>query len=436
MKVAIEGAGFTPAEADELRRSMATFKMTGGVGKFHNKMIEGMVARGYERTFAERTFRQIEGFGSYGFPESHAASFAKIAYASAWVKCHHPDIFCAALLNAQPMGFYAPAQIVRDARAHDVEVRAVCLNASRWDCTLEDPVGVNGMFPLRLGLRMVKGLANEHAARILAARAERPFASVEEVWRRSGVPVAALERLAEADAFAALGLDRRQALWRVRGLGEKPLPLFAAIETQTSEPQVMLTPMTGGREVVEDYRSTQLSLRAHPLSFLRAALDQAGFVRCGDLPRVKDGRRIRLSGIVLIRQRPGSTNVTFLTIEDETGIANIILWKDRFEAQRPIVMGAPMIGVRGIVQREGEVIHVIGERLEDQSALLHSVGQMEFVHRTGPGDGAKNGGYDPRERIKPPVKPRDLFNPPFKHGPLARPDADAPRIKVKSRDFH
>ena len=496
MQVAIVGAGFSPSEADGLRRAMATFKYTGGVSHFQDKLINGMLANGYTRDFAERTFKQIEGFGSYGFPESHAASFAKIAYASSWMKCHHPDIFCAALLNAQPMGFYAPAQIVRDAREHGVELRPVCINQSRWDCTLENPSPAGGrgrgpgeawegeglsnahdrpsqaslghplpragegLFPLRLGMRMVKGLANEHVGRILAARMEGAFASVEDVWRRSGVPVAALERLAEADAFASLGLDRRQALWRVRGLGEKALPLFAAVETQASEPEVSLRPMTDGREVVKDYRSIQLSLRAHPLAFLRPELDGRGFVTCSDLARIKDGRRVNLSGIVLIRQRPGTTNVTFITIEDETGIANIILWQRRFEAQRRIVMGAPMIGVTGIVQREGDVIHVIGEQLEDQTALLHAVGRMEFAHRTGPGDGARNGGYDPRQKRRDVVQPRDLFHPPFRHGPQARddtdaprpkvrnsfepafrpkpyePDQDKPRIKVKSRDFH
>ncbi|MFN3389580.1 MAG: error-prone DNA polymerase, partial [Allosphingosinicella sp.] len=419
MQVAIVGAGFTPSEADGLRRAMATFKYTGGVGEFRDKLINGMLANGYTQDFAERTFKQIEGFGSYGFPESHAASFAKIAYASSWVKCHHPDVFCCALLNAQPMGFYAPAQIVRDAREHGVEVRPVCINESRWDCTLEEG---EGLLPLRLGMRMVKGLANDHAAKMLAARLERPFGSVEDVWRRSGVPVAALERLAEADAFASLGLDRRQALWRVRGLGEKVLPLFAAIEAQETEPTVVLDSMTDGREVVEDYRSVQLSLRAHPLAFLRPELERRGIVPCSALGRIKDGRRIKLSGIVLIRQRPGTTNVTFLTIEDESGIANIILWKDRFEAQRPIVMSAPMIGVTGIVQREGDVIHVIGERLEDQSGLLHSVGRMQFPHRFSPADGAKGGGgRDPRDA------PKRL--------PLPAADQE-PRIKVKSRDFH
>ncbi|HEY0111791.1 MAG TPA: error-prone DNA polymerase [Allosphingosinicella sp.] len=417
MKVAIVGAGFTPAEADALRKSMATFKFTGGVSKFEDKMINGMLDRGYTRDFAERTFKQIEGFGSYGFPESHAASFAKIAYASAWVKCHHPDVFCAALLNAQPMGFYAPAQLVRDALEHGVEVRPVCINKSRWDCTLENPPpDGEDLLPLRLGMRMVKGLSNLHAAQIVGARAERPFASVEDVWRRSGVPVAALERLAEADAFASLGLDRRQALWQVRRLGEKPLPLFLFADARDREPEVALNPMTDGREVVEDYRSIQLSLRAHPLAFLRPELERRGIVRCSDLPRIKDGTRIRLAGIVLIRQRPGTTNVTFLTIEDETGIANIILWQQRFQAQRRIVMAAPMIEVRGLVQREGEVIHIIGERLEDHSGLLHSVGQMHFPHRFSPADAGKNGGgRDPRDAPRP--IPEET-------------------IRVKSRDFH
>ena len=427
MKVAIVGGGFTPAEADELRRAMATFKFTGGVSRFRDKLVEGMVANGYQRDFAERTFKQIEGFGSYGFPESHAASFAKIAYASSWMKCHHPDLFCAALLNAQPMGFYAPAQIVRDARDHGVEVRPVCINESRWDCTLEAPPrDGEELLPLRLGMRVVKGLANEHAARILAARAERPFTSIEDVWRRSGVPVAALERLADADAFASLGHDRRQALWRVRGLGEKPLPLFAAAEAGDFEPEVELKALTDGREVVEDYRSFQLSLRAHPLAFLRPELERRGILSCSALETVKDGRRISLAGIVLIRQRPGTTNVTFLTIEDETGIANIILWQRRFEAQRRIVMASPMISVRGLVQREGKVIHLIGERLEDHSALLHSVGQMHFPHRFSPADGASGGGgRDPRDS-------RPLRDP----APATLPPAPEDTIRVKSRDFH
>ena len=453
MKVAIVGAGFTPAEADALRRSMATFKHTGGVGAFQEKLVEGMVKRGYARDFAERTFRQIEGVGSYGFPESHAASFARIAYASSWMKCHHPDIFCAALLNAQPMGFYAPAQIVRDAREHGVEVRPVCVNASRWDCTLEGnpPLPLQGrgtarravegvlaaetsrhspsevrernLLPLRLGMRMVKGLANDHAARILAARAEGAFAGVEDVWRRAAVPAAALERLADADAFASLGLDRRQALWRVRGLGEKPLPLFAfaAGETfgaRTAEPEVALAPLAAGREVAEDYRALQLSLRAHPLSFVREELDRRGAVPCAALGRIRDGCKVRLSGIVLIRQRPGAGNVTFITLEDESGIANVIVWQRLFEAFRRTILSAAMIAVTGTVQKEGEVIHLIADRLEDETDLLRAVGESGFPHRSGRADHGRSGGPDSRDRPRPALL------------------AAGEGLRLKSRDFH
>jgi error-prone DNA polymerase len=429
MNVAIVGAGFSPSDADRLRRSMATFKSTGGVGKFEDKMIEGMIARGYTRDFAERTFRQIEGFGSYGFPESHAASFAKIAYASSWMKCHHPDIFCAAILNAQPMGFYQPAQLVRDAQAHGVEVRPVCVNSSRWDCTLEGSAspsaGGEAKLPLRLGLRLVRGLSNVHAAQILAARADTPFASIEDVWRRSGVPAAALEKLADADAFLSLGLDRRQALWRVRGLGEAPLPLFAAADAAGVEPEVALAPLAGGREVVEDYRTVQLSLREHPLAFLRGELERRRMVSCAGLARMKDGARVEVAGLVLIRQRPGKGNVTFITLEDETGIANVILWQRRFEEQRRIVMGASMIGVKGILQREGEVTHVVADRLEDLTGLLDSVGERQFPHRLAPADGGKGAASDPRESKRARGLPRAP----------SRPDQETV-IRVKSRNFH
>ncbi|HEX8653694.1 MAG TPA: OB-fold nucleic acid binding domain-containing protein [Allosphingosinicella sp.] len=267
--------------------------------------------------------------------------------------------------------------------------------------------------PHRLGLRMVKGLANEHGARILAARSERPFENVEDVWRRSGVPVAALERLADADAFASLGLDRRQALWRVRGLGAAPLPLFAAAEAREREPEVQLRAMTEGREVVEDYRAVQLSLRAHPLRFLRPRLEARRIVSCAGLMDVKDGRKVEVAGIVLVRQRPGAGNVTFVTIEDETGIANIIIWQRLFDRYRRIVLGAAMIGVQGRVQREGEVVHIVTDALEDMTPWLHSVAAMDFPHRVSPGDGASFGGPDPRHR-----------------------PARQPVIEVKSRNFH
>ena len=428
MSVAIKGAGFSEAEADELRRSMATFKMTGGVGHFREKMVGGMLKRGYTRDFAERTFKQIEGFGSYGFPESHAASFAKIAYASSWMKCHHPDIFCAALLNAQPMGFYQPAQIVRDAEEHGVEVRPICINASRWDCTLEKG---QGFLPLRLGLRMVRGLSNDHAAKIIAARGEGLFSTIEDVWLRSGVPIAALEKLADADAFTSFGLDRRQALWRVRGLGGPPLPLFAAsdLREQSREPAVALTPMTAGRDVVEDYRIFQLSLRAHPLAFLRAELDRKGIIPCSALAKAKDGSKVEVAGITLIRQRPGQGNVTFLTLEDETGIANAIIWQRRFEAQRRIVMSAAMVGVKGVVQKEGAVIHIVAERLEDYTDLLRTVGGMDFPHRPGPGDGVTHPGSPDRGE-------RGWKGHPPRHEPFRTAADPQDLIRQKTRDFH
>ncbi|HYD11236.1 MAG TPA: error-prone DNA polymerase [Allosphingosinicella sp.] len=420
MKVAIVGAGFTPSRADALRRSMATFKTTGGVSHFREEMISGMLAKGYSEDFAERTFKQIEGFGSYGFPESHAASFAKIAYASSWMKCYHPEIFCAALLNAQPMGFYAPAQLVRDAREHGVEVRPVCVNASRWDCTLEEK-GEGKYLPLRLGLRQVKGLANEHGAQIAAAAMDAPFTSIDDVWTRSGVPAAALEKLADADAFQTLGLDRRQALWKIRGLGGgKPLPLFAFADARGQEPEVQLTPLTAGREVVEDYRAVQLSLRDHPVSFLRAELDRRGLIPCGALKDLKDGARVKVAGIVLVRQRPGKGNVTFITLEDETGIANAIAWQRIFEAHRPIILASAMIAVHGKLQKEGKVIHVVSEQIEDLTPLLTTVGDRDFPHRTGPGDGARGGGRDPRD-------------PPEREAILAGRDGG---LRIRSRNFH
>jgi len=385
MQVAIVCAGFTPSEADALRRSMATFKFTGGVSHFKEKLITGMVERGYTPAFAEKTFAQIEGFGSYGFPESHAASFALIAYASAWMKCHHPDVFCCALLNAQPMGFYATAQIVRDAVLHGVEVRPVSVNQSDWDCTLEprcDPNASNrdshGRAAVRLGLCMVKGLATTHGGDMIAHRGVG-YRSVEDMWRRLRVPVAALERLAEADAFQTLGLDRRQALWAIRGLSDTRLPLFDSVPAEPdAEPAVALAAMTAGRQVVEDYRSTGLSLRRHPVSFLRQDLGARRIVRCADLATIRDGQRLEVAGIILVRQRPGSAKgVLFVTIEDETGHANLILWPSVFEAQRGLVLAARMIACRGKLQREGEVIHVIAEHLTDLSALLRGVAERD-----------------------------------------------------------
>ena len=434
MKVAIVGAGFTPAEADQLRRAMVTFKLTGGVSHFYDKLVNGMVERGYPKDFAERTFKQIEGFGSYGFPESHAASFAKIAYASCWMKHHHPDIFCAALLNAQPMGFYAPAQIVGDARKHGVEVRPVSINDSHWDCTLEETGG--RYLAVRLGFRQVRSLANIHGAAIVGARGDVPYDCVEDVWRRAGVPRAAIERIAEADGFACLSEDRRQGLWKVKGLGEAPLPLFAAADAREAsfspeglEPGTRLRPMTDGREVVEDYRTTQLSLRAHPLSFLRAELDAMKIVRCADLSTIRDGRNVEVAGVILVRQRPGSAKgVLFVTIEDETGIANGILWPNKFETYRRQIMSASMIAMRGRLQKEGEIIHIICDRIIDHDAMLRSIGRMDFAVAASPADGARGGGGpDPRSPAW--QRGRTLASPPFGN-------EEEELLRVRSHDFH
>jgi error-prone DNA polymerase len=413
MKVAIVCAGFSAGEADQLRRSMATFKVTGGVSHFHDKMINGMVRNGYAQEFAERTFKQIEGFGSYGFPESHAASFALIAYASSWMKCHHPDVFAAALLNAQPMGFYAPAQIVRDAALHDVEIRPVCINASRWDCTLEPAPG--RYKAIRLGLRMAKGFASAQGATLVFNRGDAPYANIEDVHRRGKIPVPGLERLAEADAFGSLRLDRRRALWQVRALQDDDLPLFAARE-EIREPDVVVPRMTAGREVVEDYRSVGLSLRQHPVAFLRATLAERHMITAAALGGLRDGKRVNLAGIVLVRQKPGSAKgVMFMTLEDETGHANVVIWASLFEQQRRLILSASMVGVRGRLQREGEVMHVVAHELLDFSGLLRGVGNLDgFTWPTGRGDEARHGGA-----------------PDHRDGPRRR----VPEIQVATRDF-
>jgi error-prone DNA polymerase len=420
MRVAIECAGFTAGEADQLRRAMATFKFTGGVSHFKDKLVGGMVERGYDLEFAEKTFSQLEGFGSYGFPESHAASFALIAYASSWLKCHHPDVFCAALLNAQPMGFYAPAQIVRDARDHGVEVRPVCVNASRWDCTLE-PTDDPDRFAMRLGLRQVKGLANTDAAAIILARGERPFASVDDLWRRAGAPAASLVKIAEADGFRpSMGLARREGLWAIKALRDEPLPLFAAasareqaIVPEVDEPEVALKPMKAGREVVEDYGHTGLTLREHPVTFLRQDLARKKFMTCAAASAGKDFQNCKVAGLVLVRQKPGSAkNVTFITLEDETGVANLVVWEAVYEKHRRTVLTSSMLGVIGRIQREGDVVHVVAYKLIDLSAELASVGGRDDPFPLPHGRGDE-----------------------FHRGPPG-PDPRAPKISLKTRNFH
>jgi error-prone DNA polymerase len=391
MRIAIVGAGFEPGEADELRRAMATFKRIGTIANYRDKFINGMTARGYDPTFATNCWNQIEGFGSYGFPESHAASFANLVYASAWMKCHYPDVFAAALLNSQPMGFYAAAQLVRDAQEHGVEVRPVDVNLSDWNCTLEPAPFISGhvhprhesqrgdietTHALRLGLRQIAGFSEEWAKEIGAVRGAG-FDSIRDLWLRTGLPPAALEKLAHADAFNSLGLNRRDALWAIKALrraGDRDdLPLFARATMPQLEPDADLPPMLPGQQVVEDYRHLSLSLKAHPVSFLRGDLNARGILRHELLPAMPSGRRVTVAGLVLVRQRPGTGNAIFMTLEDETAVANAILWPRTFEEYRPVIMGARLISITGMLQNEQGVIHIVAEHFEDLSPLLRTL---------------------------------------------------------------
>ena len=389
MKIAIVAAKFAPDEADRLRRAMATFKRVGTIDSFREKFVRQMTERGYPQDFAANCFSQIEGFGDYGFPESHAASFALLVYASGWIKCHYPDVFAAALLNSQPMGFYAAAQIVRDAQEHGVAVRAPDINHSDWDCTLEPQDGdasaqlhprhqtmrddVRATHALRLGLRQVDGFAKADAEAIEAARTH-PFASVRDLWLRTGLDPGALRRLAEADAFRSLGLDRRAALWAVRALrrvaDKDDLPLLARALLPPQEAAVALPAMTQGQHVVEDYRHLRLSLKAHPAALLRPELDALRLHTNAEFLRLKDGARARIAGLVLVRQHPGSAKSIFMTLEDETAAANVMVWPKVFEVYRPIVMGARFVAISGWVQCESDVVHLIAEELQDLTYLL------------------------------------------------------------------
>src|SRR4051812_4873094 len=409
MKIALDAAKFSSAEANQLRKAMATFRSKGNISELEDMMVGRMISRGYDREFAQRCFDQIKGFGEYGFPESHAASFAHLVYVSSWLKWKYPAAFACALLNSQPMGFYAPAQIVRDAREHGVEVRAVDVNASDWDCTLEDGA-------LRLGLRQVEGLRREAAERLVSAR---PYESVETLRSWGRVPVHAIQRLAAADAFRSMGLDRRAALWDSRALRQAPdLPLFTYAEARDegveSDPaQLPIMPLS--EHVVNDYQTIRLSLKAHPMGFLREHYAAQKFITADRLKTIREGKRLSLAGLVLIRQRPGSAKgVVFITIEDETGIANLVVWPDVFEKQRKIVMGARLMAVHGIVQcdEDSDVIHVIARRVEDHSHMLRHLSDENLPSTRNPGDAA---------------------------GSWRQPAARHPRdveIIPKSRDFH
>jgi error-prone DNA polymerase len=464
MQIAIVAAGFTPGESDQLRRAMATFRKTGTIHTFHTKMVEGMVERGYERDFAERCFSQIEGFGEYGFPESHAASFALLVYVSSWLKRHYPDVFATALLNSQPMGFYAPAQIVSDAREHGVEVRGPDVNFSNWDNVLEEISEVQpsplmgeglggGVYPpptpshkgmgkqmsyaLRLGYRQIKSMNEDAARAIAAARPEGGYASVEDVWRRTGVNSAALVALAEADGFTSLGLERREALWAIRALGHNgretlaSLPLFAGVELRDNVPKsrISLPAEAPGEVVANDYAAIRMSLKHHPLALLRDQLDGMDVVVARDLREQPHNSRLTTAGLILVRQRPGSANgVVFLTLEDETGVANVIVWPDVFKRFRKVILSSRLIRITGKLQREGFVTHLIAEKIADLSYRLDALGDGGEVQPTWVrADEVKYGNYpDPRlSKVRG-------------HKPARLPTKRHPRnnhIVIKSRNF-
>ena len=370
MKIALEAARFTSAEANELRKAMATFRSRGTIGLLEEKMVGRMVARGYDPEFAARCFNQIKGFGEYGFPESHAASFALLVYVSSWLKCHYPGVFACALLNSQPMGFYAPAQIVRDAAEHGVEVRAADVNFSDWDNLLE-PAGLG--WALRLGLRQITGMAQAAALRLMAAR-DAPYADLADLAARARLDARTIRLLAAADAFRSMNLDRRGALWDARALKDAPdLPLFRTTRDEGEETRVTLPAMPLCEHVVADYQTLRLSLKAHPMAFLRASMTRQGYRCAADVATIRNGQRLQLAGLVLVRQRPGSAKgVCFITLEDESGVANLVVWPAVMTAFRKVIMTARLLQVTGRVQRDAVsgVTHVVVETLADRSDAL------------------------------------------------------------------
>jgi error-prone DNA polymerase len=421
MKIAMDAAEFSAEESNQLRRAMATFRSRGTIGQLQERMVSRMAERGYDPDFAQRCFDQIKGFGEYGFPESHAASFAKLVYVSSWMKCHHPAVFACALLNSQPMGFYAPAQIVRDARDHGVAVHGADVNYSNWDSTLEpDGFAANGKLrlALRLGLRQIDGVGEEAGRAIETAR-ETPFTDADDLHRRSGVNADTVSKLAAADAMGSLNLTRREALWQTKALKDAPpLPMFqhSNVRSEGEEEPVTLPIMAKSKEVVADYQTLRLSLKAHPLRFYRASLTQRGFTSACELPNRRHGQRVSLAGLVLVRQRPGSAKgVCFITLEDESGVANLVIWPKIFKSYRATIMGARLLVVHGRVQTDGQVIHVVTDHLEDCSDRLDRLSEVELPAIVSRGDHSTNplaGQVSSRRH------PRDV------------------RVIPKSRDFH
>jgi error-prone DNA polymerase len=445
MKLAMVAAEFTPGELNELRKAMATFRRRGTIGRLEQKMVSRMVERGYEADFALRCFNQIKGFGEYGFPESHAASFAHLVYVSSWIKCHYPDVFCCALLNSQPMGFYAPAQIVRDAREHGVEVLPPDVEFSEWDSGLEDAAptrradarhfpyrGEKRRFAVRLGLREVHGLREgdvfplvRHSVKARAfAGANAPLSGMID-FVASGISVSTLEKLAAADCFRSHGLDRRQALWEVKALAKsKPLPLFAFAEANDQGPEhfVKLPEMPLAEHVVYDYQTIKMSLKAHPMEMLRALCDGAHVMTNQSLKDVRDGRFVTVAGVVLVRQRPGSAKgVVFLTLEDEFGVCNVVVWPQTLEAFRPVVMGARLMLIKGRVQRTDDIIHVVANRIDDKTHWLASLSEDSRLLKAPPARAD--------EVTKPGPDPTHLQNSSTRHPRQVQ-------VMPKSRDFH
>ena len=365
MQLAVVAAGFTPGEADRLRRAMAAWKRRGGLGPFEKKLTEGMQARGYTEEFANQIFQQILGFGEYGFPESHSASFALLVYVSCWLKRHTPAAFTCALLNSQPMGFYSASQLTQDVRRHGVEVRPVDINESDWDSSLEP--AVNGEPALRLGLRQVKGLSEE-AGRTVVAQRERTYQSVQELLEKTGLNRRELGALAAAGALKSLAGHRHKVRWTVAGV-EETTPLFSSLDRYEAIP--MLRRPTEGQDIVADYQSLGLTLGRHPLALIRPHLDKHRYISAAQLQDISAGTRIRIAGLVITKQRPGTASgVTFVTLEDETGCSNLIVWKKIADEQRDVLLSARLMGVQGELQKEGKVIHVIARRLVDHSGLL------------------------------------------------------------------
>lgn len=434
IRIAIECAGFSPGDADQLRRAMGKFKLTDSVSPLRDKLVNGMLARGYTPEFAQKMFDQLRGFGSYGFPQSHAMSFALIAYASSWIKCHHPEVFCASLLNSQPMGFYAIAQLVTDAREHGVEILPICINRSKWESTLEK--SIPGKLAVRMGFNLVKGMKEQAAnALVVERQVGGTYQSISDIWARGRVPAPVLRCLARADAFLPmLGLARREAYWAIKALRQKPMPLFGEMELHAHAAAapvnpIIIKPTTEAREVVDDYRNIGLTLRKHPVHFMRAELTEEKTFTCQQAKAAQEGQWVRVAGLVLIRQKPGTAKgVMFMTIEDETGRGDLVIWPSTYEAHRRLILNTGMVAAYGKIDRRGPEATLIVHKLYDLSDRLAAIGNGVVLQiPSGRGDEGKTAGGAPDRRVAQPTlrKPRDIFIP----------DLHIDSIKVKARNF-